>query len=179
MIKVREHEFVSHEECAAFFGVQVKHVKALEKKGRLEVLGIGSSGKGYPKHRVGTMKVRVRGVVYANAHECAAALGVAPDTVYSAVCRGTEDTLGLGPTGPKRYGGGRSKPIKIGPHVFPSIAAASRALGRNSKWVSEVLRKKGKRAMQHLYAAMLAYKPPVPQTGDYKHDNQPLLGEAE
>lgn len=79
-----------------------------------------------------TMRVLVRGRVFDSVRECAEALGVSKNTVYSAVHRGTTDTLGFGrgymPENPDGKRGGAT-PIQIGPYKYRSEAAACRALG--------------------------------------------------
>lgn len=87
------------------------------------------------------MRVTVRGVTYGSAKEAAKALGVAKSTVYSALCRGNPDSLGLrrGTRPPESRKSGRGKEITIGGITFPSISAASEALGFRKKYLAVAL----------------------------------------
>lgn len=84
------------------------------------------------------MPIKVRGVVYANAYEVAAATGVALGTVYAAVAQGRADGIGLGM-------GTRPKPVNIAGQSFPSAADLARALGRSAVGVRYILRTGGTR----------------------------------
>lgn len=89
------------------------------------------------------MRVEVRGVVYESVEECAAALGVAKITVYTALKRGRTECLGLG-AGRSRAtrvayggaGGGRVRPVKYGNLEFPSMRAFAEWLGIDKKHLS-------------------------------------------
>jgi len=65
--------------------------------------------------------VEVRGVLYPSVKATSEALGVTINDVYSALCRGNMDQLGLGHT--------RKQAVEIDGLHFPSLGAASRALG--------------------------------------------------
>ena len=105
------------------------------------------------------MRVLVRGVIYESPHDCAKALKVTVDTVYSAVHNDTTDTLGFGrgwkPKGNPNYGHGRSKEITLGKTTFKSLAEASAALGWKRKRLEQMLKTRGPRQLQTLYAAIL------------------------
>lgn len=97
-----------------------------------------------PEH---AMTVRVRGVTYRNAKEAASALGISKNTIYLHLCRGTIDSAGLGPgraPGSRHGGGCHAKPVRIGPHSFPSQGAVDRFLGKRLGYTSQVLRRRGK-----------------------------------
>lgn len=64
--------------------------------------------------------VTIRGVTYASAAEAAAALGVARDTIYGRLYKGTIDDLWPNP-GPR--------PVRIRGKTYESAAAAAKALG--------------------------------------------------
>ncbi|MDK3016529.1 hypothetical protein [Pseudodonghicola flavimaris] len=105
------------------------------------------------------MRVEVRGKIYDSVPECAKALGVAPATVYCAVTRRTTDTLGLGKGNrTSRRGGRPPKRVKIGEVEFPSMAAASRALGFNQRHVQHVLSRGKAAARGRLLRAAMEYQ---------------------
>jgi len=106
------------------------------------------------------MRVQIRGKTYESVPEAAQRLGVHKNHIYKTLLYGNPDTIGFGkghkPPGNPNYGGARSRPITLAGHTFPSIAAASRALGWKPKRLEQVLRIKGARQMENLYAALLA-----------------------
>jgi hypothetical protein len=94
---------------------------------------------------MGTMRILVRGVIYASVDECAAALGVSRKTVYVAAHRGTLDGLGRGrgKRSPGRsYGGRKKQKFVLGPHSWGSLSEASVALGYHRSTLA-VLVKRG------------------------------------
>jgi len=105
------------------------------------------------------MQVMIRGVLYPSARVAATTLGVAKATVYSAVIRGTTDTVGLGRNGPNKGRGGCSpKSLTIGPVQFPSRRAASRALNMSEPYLSCVMRLGKDRAKANLLARVMQYQ---------------------
>lgn len=114
---------------------------------------------------------------YINVFEAAANLSIAPSTIYSALTRGNLSTIGKGrgykPPGNPNYGGGRSKPITLGAHTFPSIAAAARAIGWPPKRLHKVLLNKGPVQSARLYAALLAYDAKQLKLRAKEHHDQP------
>jgi hypothetical protein len=67
--------------------------------------------------------ITVRGVTYPDVAACAAALGLSPATVYSAIKRGTLDNAGRGSGRRVRM------PVRIRGTDYPDIDAAAAALG--------------------------------------------------
>ena len=105
------------------------------------------------------MRVEVRGKIYKDVPTAAKKLGVAPATVYCAVSRRTTETLGLGKGNrTNRRGGIPPKPITLGGTTFPSMAAASVALGYKRRYVQQVLTKGKKRSRQNLIRAAMEYQ---------------------
>ena len=105
------------------------------------------------------MTVSIRGTTYPNAAAAAEAVGVSVATVYSAVIRGTTDTVGLGHNGPNRGKGGLPpKPLTIGHISFPSMRAASIALGMSAPYISMVLCRGKERAKANLLARAMKYQ---------------------
>lgn len=78
------------------------------------------------------MKVLVRGHTYSSVPVAAKILGVTTSTVYTALHRGTQDTLGIGQGKGLRLNGGGGRPkqkVVIGRVVFSSYREAADALG--------------------------------------------------
>lgn len=142
-------EGLSQAKAARKLGINPKTVTGLARR-----YGITFASGQQQKH---VMPVTVRGVTYANAHECAKALGVHPGTVYAAVCRNRLETLGTGRGVGKKHphSGGRVKPCTIGGFSFPSLSAASLALGFKRKYLGEALRRNRDSAKQKVLAAAM------------------------
>lgn len=90
------------------------------------------------------MRVQVRGVTYDSVEEAAEALGVKPVAVYSAVCRGRLDYLGMGPgrtRKPETTAKARGKPVTIGGTTWRSMSALSVWLGREPKYAAQLIRR--------------------------------------
>lgn len=89
--------------------------------------------------------VSIRGTVYPSAKDAAEALGVSQQAIYSALDRGTVDNVGLGsgkmPTSHEGISTLNSKPIKIGPLEFRSMAEASSYIGKSSGYVKTMVRR--------------------------------------
>lgn len=104
------------------------------------------------------MRVTIRGKTYENAKVAAKALKVKPCTIYSALHRGTLDTIGLGTgAGRKVTRGGKPKAFTIGPMKFESLRAASRLLGYEQNTLSSILRRGGERARGELLRRVMAF----------------------
>lgn len=95
------------------------------------------------------MRVSVRGSIYESVAEAAEALGVSASTVRSAIARGTTDTIGMGGGNP-RGAMPHAKPVTIGPVIFPSMRAASAALGMAANYVHLVTARGGTAAREAL-----------------------------
>lgn len=106
-----------------------------------------------------TMRVTIRGVTYDSVREAASELGVAKSTVYCALSKGNIDTVGLGPgtRPPDRYRSGKGKEITLAGVTFPSIAAASVALGFRAKYLALALSKGKTETRQRIAYAALRY----------------------
>jgi hypothetical protein len=101
---------------------------------------------------------RIRGVTYIGAQAAADALGVRSDTVYHALQRGKEQTLGLGSGSQSHLTGGTGhRPFKIGSITYDSERDASKALGRNAGYVSRVLLRGSPKARALLQARMMQH----------------------
>lgn len=99
------------------------------------------------------MRVTIRGITYENAKAAAEALGVHKSTVYSAICRGVPDTIGLrrGTRPKESCKSGKGRPFTIGGVTFASIAQASEALGFRRNYLATALLK-GKAVTRHRIA---------------------------
>lgn len=78
-----------------------------------------------------TYPVSIRGQVFASCKDAADHFGRSPSTVRSLIARGRQDYLAT-PPGPKGSIPHNRKRLKVGPHEWPSIAAAAEALGYRS-----------------------------------------------
>ena len=67
--------------------------------------------------------LKVRGTVYPDTAAAAKGEGVSQEAVYYAIRNNSLDRLGLGTRGPQPY------PVCIGARTYPSVKAASHALG--------------------------------------------------
>lgn len=87
--------------------------------------------------------VRIRGVVYPSVTSAAAAVGVRPSTISGQLLRkGHADSAGLGNAAPGRNSVPRKRrPVTIHGAAFPTIQAASDALGLNYWTLHKRLRK--------------------------------------
>jgi hypothetical protein len=103
------------------------------------------------------MQVMIRGKLYKSVKTAARAIKVKPCTIYSALHRGTLDTVGLG-TGKGRpvTRGGKPKPFTIGPLKFDNLRAASVALGYEKNTLSSILRRRGEKAQGELLRRAMA-----------------------
>lgn len=105
------------------------------------------------------MTIKIRGKLYPNAKVAAKAVGVKVCTIYSALHRGTLETVGLGTGNCKKVPrGGTPKPIKIGDMQFPSLAAAAVYLGYEKKSLSKILRHGKQRSKENIMRRFLAKK---------------------
>lgn len=77
------------------------------------------------------MLIKIRGVTYPNARAAAEAHDVRVDAIYSALNRGKIDAVGTGKC--------RKKKITLNGFTFPSISAASVALGFGRTYLGKAL----------------------------------------
>lgn len=157
MIIVRDLEFRSTAEAAAWFGVTERHVRNLRSKVRLDSLGLGKGwlkGKTVKRRPETYMPVAVRGLLFETAHDCARHFGIKPCTVYSLVAAGRADQIGLGSG--VGCGGNRSRPFSIGGVTYPSQKAASIALGLRARYISDALHGRRHASMDRVLAAAMA-----------------------
>lgn len=85
------------------------------------------------------MRIVVRGTVYPDVPTASALLGVSQSRVYSALCTGGEDRLGVGRGRQgRRVPGSRARPVTLGGVTYPSRRQASRALGVSRRRVDQL-----------------------------------------
>lgn len=96
------------------------------------------------------MRVLIRGIVYNTVKEAATALNISHMGIYSAISKGKVDQLGLGKTKPK--------PVEIGTVTFPSMSAASRALGLDRSFLCQLKSSKSERARDRLRRAIYDFE---------------------
>lgn len=105
------------------------------------------------------MRVAIRGTIYETVNEAAEAMGVQTNTIYRAINMGRIDSVGLGRgTRPERCRkSGKGVPITFGKVTFPSIAAASVALGFRPKYLATALQKGQAETLGRIAQAALRY----------------------
>lgn len=102
------------------------------------------------------MSVEIRGVEYPSVEAASEALRVKPGTVYGALARGRAATCGTAPYR-ARQDHHNAKPFNLGPYRFPTMGAASEALGFHRAYLRDVLRSGGKLARAKLDRAICEY----------------------
>jgi hypothetical protein len=146
MITIRGVDYASVKEAAKAMKVSGSTIYFARANGTLETVGLGLGN---------TMPVKIRGKTYPSVKAAAKALKVASCTLSIAISRNRLDTVGIGPGRGKRPSGGKTKsnPITILGVIYPSLFAASAAMGRCRGWVQMVIARHGlERAMPRLEA---------------------------
>lgn len=139
-------------------GVVYPNLPAAAKACGVTDAAVRSAMRNGTLHRVGLRKpgreplpVRINGREYKSAAAAAKHLKCTKAAIYQAVSCGREDRVAIR----KTYNGGPSKPIKLGTLSFSSHAAASRALGFKSGFLSRALSRGSKRGWQRILAAAM------------------------
>ena len=105
------------------------------------------------------MRVTIRGVTYETVRAAAVARGVSPSHVYNKIGNGTQDSIGVGMgrwQKPRhRFDGNK---IVLYGVEFPSMTAASLALGFKRHYVQGALRRKGEVSMTRIREAVAIYE---------------------
>ena len=76
--------------------------------------------------------------------------------IYCMISRGRADMIGSGRGGSGDPSGINAKPFRIGIVTYPSMADASRALGKRDRYIQDVMRRKTKKGMKRLLDEMKA-----------------------
>lgn len=145
-IVVRGHEYPDARTAALALGVRPGSVRRAIHAGSLDRLGLRQTG-------FAPMPIMIRGQCYDSARAAAAANGVSEGAVYTALSKGCINRVGLG-----RGPGNNAKPFRVGGLTWPSMAAASRALGFGTDYIGRTLRRGGRRARARILAAAMAYE---------------------
>lgn len=158
-VTVRGKTFETVRDAANAFGVTTRYVRRAVSEGKQDQIGLRRAGQ-KDKWRVTRpaftpMPIRIRGVIYSDAKEAAAALGVNRDTIYWAIRCGDPDKVGL----PRTYRSGPGsnaaaaasvrKPVQVAGVWFASRRELAKAVGMDASSVSYAL-KGGKRAYRNL-----------------------------
>lgn len=96
------------------------------------------------------MLIKVRGVIYQSVRHAAESLGVTIAAVYSALRRGTIDSVGLGNT--------QRKPTELFGLKFGSLSDASRLLGFRRGYIQKVLATNSAAGMERIRVAVYVYQ---------------------
>ncbi|WP_170335010.1 hypothetical protein [Ruegeria arenilitoris] len=128
-------------------GVKPDTVRVALRKGTAHRIGVGTGG-------VEPMSVRIHGRVFADAKAAAKHCGITVGGIYEAIRCGREDRVGL----PLFQTSANAKPFTIGTLTFPSMRAASLALGfERGEYISKVLKQKSVRGQQRILKAAMEY----------------------
>ena len=105
------------------------------------------------------MRVTIRGVTYGTVRAAAKALGVSTSHVYNKIGSGTQDSIGVGMgrwRKPRhRFDGNK---IVLYGVEFPSMTAASLALGFNQHYVRQAMRRSSLAMMEKIREAVENYE---------------------
>jgi hypothetical protein len=105
------------------------------------------------------MRVTIRGVTYGTVRAAAKALGVSPSHVYNKIGNGTQDSIGVGMgcwRKPRhRFDGNK---IVLYGVEFPSMTAASLALGFKQHYIRGALRRPSKISETRIREAVAIYE---------------------
>jgi len=143
---IRGVTYGTAQEAAAAHGVSVGTIYKAIEKGTLDRVGLGQVGKE-------PMRIVIRGKVYKNAQAAARAFGVTPAAIFTALYRGRIDQVGV----PRKHNHATSKPFTIAGVTFPSMRAASLALGFNPAYVHNVLESGSTARFERMQGAAMAY----------------------
>jgi hypothetical protein len=106
------------------------------------------------------MRVTIRGVTYGTVREAAKAHGVSEGYVYQALSEGRQDSIGIGMgkwRKPHHRAFDGNKIVLYGVE-FPSMTAASLALGFNEHYIRGALRRPSKKSETRIREAVAIYE---------------------
>lgn len=146
-VTIRGVSYPNFSAAGLALGVHGNTVRAAYYKGTLHRVGTGRVG-------VEPMRVRIAGKDFKNVAAAAKHFGVERGTVYSAISDGDPDRIAR----PQAYNPWRSKPFKIGDLTFPSMSAASRALGfKSDNYIALVMLRGSRKGREKILAAAMSY----------------------
>ncbi len=146
-IRVRGVVYPDVESAAAALNVGPETVRYAIRAGTLHRLGTGRVG---PE----PMPVRISGRNFKSVAAAAAHFDVGVWVIYRALETGDPDRF----LRPRRCNPWKSKPFTIGDLSFPSMRAASRALGFSPNYISVVCSRGSKRGYERILAAAMAHQ---------------------
>jgi hypothetical protein len=146
-INVRGTVYADANAAADALGVNPNTVRTAYRNGTLHRVGTGRVG---PE----PMRVQIAGQVFDNVHAAAKHFGCCPRTIWAALGDGDPDRVAR----LQRYNPWKSKRFQIGTLSFPSMRAASRALGfKDEEFIAKAVKRKSKRGQERILAAAMAY----------------------
>lgn len=145
-VEIRGVVYPGPKAAAQALGLHPETVRTAIRKGTLHRCGTGRVG---PE----PMPVRIAGRTFADARAAAAHHGVAPATVWAAVCDADPDRIARAP----RWKPWRARPFTIGGITFPSMLEAERALGLTAGYIRTSIKRGSKRGYERIVAAAMAY----------------------
>ncbi len=146
-VTIRGVTYANFSEAARALGVNPNTVRVAYYNDTLHRVGTGRTG---PE----PMRVKIAGQVFNSAHDAARHFGCCPSTIWSALADGDPDRVAR----PQRYNPWKSKPFKIGTLSFPSMRAASRALGfKDEEFIAKAVKRKSKRGQERIMVAAMHY----------------------
>lgn len=146
-VTIRGVTYASFSEAGRALGVHANTVRAAYRSGTLHRVGTGRVG---PE----PMRVQIAGRIFENVHDAAKHFGCCPHTIWAALAAGDPDRVAR----PQRYNPWKSRPFEIGGLRFPSMRAASRALGfKDEEFIAKAIKRKSKRGQERILAAAMAY----------------------
>lgn len=158
-VTIRGEVFETVRDAANAFGVTMRYIRRAVMDGQQDRIGLRRAGQ-KDKWRVTPpaytpMPIRIRGVIYKDAKEAAAALGVTRDAIYWALRCGDPDKIGL----PRTYRSGPGsnaaaaasvrKPVQVAGVWFASRRELAKTVGMDASSVGYAL-KAGPRARANL-----------------------------
>lgn len=146
-VEIRGVTYANFSDAARAHGVHPNTVRAAYRNGTLHRVGTGRVG---PE----PMCVRIAGKDFGDVRAAAAHYGVQPMTVYAAIADGDPDRIAR----PAVYNPWKSKPFTIGDLTFPSMRAASRALGfKDEEYIAKAVKRGSKKGRERILAAAMQY----------------------
>lgn len=143
-IVIRGITYPTAQHAARALGVSDTTVMLAVRRGKLDTCGTGAS---HPK----PMPVHVGGRDFPTARAAAEHFGVTPGAIYKAIDDGEPERIGQ----PQEYNGHRSRAFSIGGQTWPSMSAASRALGFGHGYIAQAIRKNRHSSMQKVLSAAM------------------------
>lgn len=146
-IVIRGVTYPTIADAAVELGVSASTIRHALLRGTLDRVGLGRRG-------FDPMPVNVRGTDYPSARHAANALGLTPEAIYRAIAQGRTDTVGSGGRCPNPA---KARPVRLGPVTFPSMQAASVALGFSRGYIANARFFRRASAQERILAAAMAY----------------------